>query len=55
MTTVPPDATGAKSWRYACPHGHVALVHNLDDSYYCESCQCRYEGDPIDLKRGVPT
>jgi len=44
---VEPTQTGAESWRYRCPEGHVS-IERYKESFRCRSCGLTYSGDPID-------
>lgn len=39
------------AWRKRCPQGHVTLRHRTGGGYWCQSCDRRYESEPIDAKK----
>jgi len=37
-------------WKYRCPEGHAA-IGSRRDGYYCQPCERRYPGSPVDATR----
>jgi len=35
-------------WRLRCPQGHASIEPRQDDTYYCDTCGCKYPGEPLD-------
>lgn len=45
---IPAATAGAETWRYTCPQGHTSIDTDGEETYYCQTCEQTYDGQPVD-------